>query len=358
LRHYGRMATALNNRALEEARWRAVRNRDAAFDGAFVFAVVTNGVYCRPSCPSRRANRENVSFFDVPALAEALGYRPCKRCRPNEAAGRQPHVEAVNGACDAIAGNETEPSLSALAEAAGLSPGHFQRVFKSVVGLSPKQFAKAVRANKFRDRLAGGASVTNAVFEAGYGSASRAYDDAARNAMSPSARKAGGAGEKISWAAAETSLGRIVVAARPRGICFVEFADGRNPENCISGWFPAAAIKRDEENLSDHLACVVAAIDDPGAAAGLPLDLRGTAFQERVWRALTDIPAGKTVTYSELARTLGKPAAARAVASAIGKNKITVLVPCHRVIREDGSLAGYRWGVDRKAALIDREKGE
>jgi len=337
-------------------RWQAVCARDRAQDGRFVFAVRTTGIYCRPSCNSRRPRRENVAFYATPAEAAAAGFRPCKRCTPDRA-GQAPHAQAVIDACAAIRAAEEEPDLGTLAAGAGLSPGHFQRVFKAQVGLSPKRYAMAVRKQRLREALPQAGTVTGAIFEAGYASASRGYADRAPG-IAPARLRNGAAGETLRYAAAPTSLGEIVMAATEKGLCLVEFADGRDPAAAVQARFPRAAVAPAGAALVDWLARVVARIDRPrDAAAPLPLDIRGTAFQEKVWQALTRIPMGETVSYAELARSLGQPGAARAVAGACAANRLAVVIPCHRVVRGSGDLAGYRWGTDRKRALIEREAG-
>jgi AraC family transcriptional regulator of adaptative response/methylated-DNA-[protein]-cysteine methyltransferase len=342
-------------RKSDARRWQAVRDRDRGADGRFVFAVRTTGVYCRPSCPARRARRENVAFYDSPAAAEAAGFRPCRRCAPDRA-GDAPHARAVIDACTAIRAAEEAPDLGALAAGAGLSPGHFQRVFKAQVGLTPKRYAMAVRKERLRAGLAEAATVTDAIYEAGYASASRAYADRPAPGLAPAQLRRGAAGETVRYAAAPTSLGEIVVAATGRGLCLVEFTGGAAPAELLRRRLPHARLEPAEAGLADWVAAVVARIDRPGeVAAALPLDIRGTAFQERVWRALTGIPAGATVSYAELAGSLGKPGAARAVAGACAANRLAVVVPCHRVVRGSGDLAGYRWGLERKRALIERE---
>ncbi|SDH09228.1 methylated-DNA--[protein]-cysteine S-methyltransferase [Roseospirillum parvum] len=354
-----------------EDRWRAMCARDPAADGRFVFAVVTTGVYCRPSCSARRARRENVRFFDTPAAAEAAGFRPCKRCRP-ELGEALPHAAAIAAACATIRAAEVEPPLAELAAAAGLSPERFRRVFKAQVGLTPKRFAMAVRKQRLRDGLGTARTVTEAIHQAGYGSAARAY--AEHHGPPPRRQRAGMAGETLSLATAPTSLGEIVVAASPAGVCLVEFLDGRDPAAVLAARFPDArpapgpGTGSDPGSdpgselgaaLDDWLAAVVACVEGaPGPAVELPLDIRGTVFQEKVWQALRALPPGRTVSYGELAAALDHPGAARAVAGAVADNRLAVVVPCHRVIRGSGALAGYRWGMARKRALLAREAGE
>ena len=347
-----------DSKEIDEQRWQAVCNRDQVWDGIFVFAVCTTGVYCRPSCTSRRANRENVSFHDTPAQAQAAGYRACKRCKPNQVESSS-HGKAIAQACRSIELAEEKLDLAALAASAGLSPSHFQRVFKSQVGLSPKQYAVAVRKQRFRDELKSSKTVTQTIYEAGYDSPSRAYADNATPGLMPSKYKKGAPGEKIRYAHRETSLGSILVAATDRGICLVEFVEKEEALSVLRAHFPSAELQEDATDWKEWISEVVAQIDDPHRRqsndTALPLDIRGTVFQEKVWRALTEIPSGKTLSYTQLAQSLGQPNAARAVARACASNRLAVLVPCHRVIRESGDLAGYKWGLERKQQLLEQE---
>ena len=341
----------------DQGRWEAVVERNAEADGEFVFAVKTTGVYCRPSCPSRRAKRENVSFFDANRAAEAAGYRPCKRCRPNEASVAQRNALAIEAACRRLETVEIEPSLDDLVNEAGLSRYHFHRVFKEIVGMTPKQYARGARAPRLRETVIAAQSVTDAAFESGHESMRHFYDNAVvAFGMSPKAFRAGAKGEVIVHASARTSLGIATAAFTGNGVCAVRITDSaKEGELELRELFPAALMipgKGDFEQLLIH---VVAAIEEPARAAGLPLDIRGTAFQQRVWTALRGIPIGTTSTYSEIAAVIGAPTAQRAVARAVGANPVAVLVPCHRVLRVDGGLAGYRWGVERKQALLERE---
>lgn len=342
----------------DDEKWTAVQARDASTDGAFVYAVRTTGVYCRPSCPSRTAKRENVSFFATPSAAQAAGFRACKRCRPDQAQA-QPHMDAIRQACATIEAAEDEPALKALAHAAGLSPSHFQRVFKAQVGLSPKRYAMAVRKQRLRRKLPNARTVTSAIHDAGYASLARAYADGGGLGMAPGTYQKGAKGEIIRYATARTSLGEIIVAATRRGLCMVEFGAPTMLMEALKERFAHAALEPADASLSALVDQVVARIDAPGqnpsAATTLPLDIRGTAFQERVWQALTRIPQGQTVSYAELAERIGQPKAARAVARACAANAIAVAVPCHRVVRGSGELSGYKWGVERKRVLLERE---
>ena len=342
------------NAATEAARWRAVCNRDGAGQEAFVFAVRTTGVYCRPGCAARRPRRENVVFYDAPGEAEAAGYRPCRRCRPHQAAAL-PHADAIARACRLLQEAAEEPSLPRLAQDAGLSPGHFQRLFKQQVGLSPKQYARAARQQRLRDGLGSAGSVTEAIYAAGYASASRAYAD--KKSASLSLYRRGAKGEAIFYATAATGLGEILVAMTERGICLVEFLDEREVEAALRQRFAQARLQPAGKRQAALVKAIVAEVNGAtaGSGGGLPLDVRGTAFQEKVWRALMDIPAGETRSYGRLAEAVGSPKAARAVGAACGVNPVSVLIPCHRAVGANGALTGYRWGVQRKQKLLQRE---
>lgn len=343
---------------LTEARMRAaVAARDAGFDGRFVYAVRSTGVYCRPSCPSRAARPENLSFHAGPAEAAAAGFRPCRRCRPDEPAQSRQQAEAMTRACRLIEAAETPPSLDALARASGLSPFHFHRTFKAVTGVTPKAYAQAHRAARAADSLADGKTVTESVYAAGYGAPSRFYAGAAeRLGMSPAAYRRGGAGERILFAIGACALGRVLVAATERGICAILLGDDEAAlRRDLEARFSKAEIVAGDADFAATVSAVVSLVEAPGAALDLPLDIGGTAFQQRVWQALRRIPAGTTATYAEIAEAIGAPAAVRAVAMACGANALAVAIPCHRVVRSDGALSGYRWGTARKAALLARE---
>lgn len=349
---------AVRNELLDARRWQAVCERDKNWDGAFVFAVCTTGIYCRPSCRSRRAKRENLSFYETPEQAKSAGYRACKRCKPDQA-DHSPHVEVIVETCRDIQAAEEEPDLATLAASAGFSPGHFQRIFKAHVGLSPKRYAMAVRKQRLRNGLSASENVAHAIYDAGYASASRAYADNAMPGLPHRRYKKGAEGETIHYANTMTSLGSILVAATDRGICLVEFAEKEDSLGLLETHFPRGHLEETVGNLTDWIEKVVARIDLPQKAqrntARIPLDIRGTAFQEKVWQALTEIPPGETVSYAQLARSLGQPKATRAVASACASNHLAVMVPCHRAIRGSGDLAGYKWGIERKRALLERE---
>jgi AraC family transcriptional regulator of adaptative response/methylated-DNA-[protein]-cysteine methyltransferase len=341
----------------EESRWRAVQQHDAAADGAFVYAVRTTGVYCRPSCGSRRPNRANVAFYDSRAAAERAGFRPCKRCRPDAQAPAAAQAATIARACRAIETAESEPSLAALAAAAGMSRFHFHRVFKATTGVTPKAYATAHRAERLRRELASSDTVTAAAYGAGFNSSGRFYAAASPMlGMRPKEFRAGGRDAVIRFALGECSLGTVLVAATERGVCAISLGD--DPDELLRGLqdrFPQAELIGGDRDFERLVAKVVGLIERPAQAADLPLDIRGTAFQQRVWAALARIPSGKTLSYTELARRVGVPKSVRAVAGACAANKIAVAIPCHRVVRNDGAISGYRWGVERKRALLARE---
>ncbi|SIQ64263.1 DNA-O6-methylguanine--protein-cysteine S-methyltransferase /Transcriptional regulator Ada [Paracoccus thiocyanatus] len=340
-----------------DPRWQLVLARDAASDGRFVYAVRTTGVYCRPSCPSRRARPQNVTLYPSPDAAEAAGFRPCRRCNPRGASVAQANAALVAAACRLIEQAQTPPSLDALAAAAGVSPFHFHRQFKAATGLTPRAYAAAHRAGRLRDRLDQGDSVTQAIYAAGFGSNSRFYEGAdGMLGMTPSAWRKGGAGADIRFALGQCALGAILVAQSGRGICAIALGD--DPETLLHDFqdrFPAASLIGNDTAFKALVARVVGFVEAPGIGLDLPLDIRGTAFQQRVWQALRQIPPGTTASYAEIARRIGAPRASRAVAGACAANAIAVAIPCHRVLRSDGALSGYRWGLARKRDLLDRE---
>ncbi len=342
-----------------EAAWKAVLVRDAAQDGRFVFAVSTTGVYCRPSCAARRPHRENVTFFAGPPEAEAAGYRPCLRCRP--AAAEPPAaVRAVRRAVAFLEAHADEPvPLRALARAAGLSPFHLQRTFKKLVGVTPKRYADAQRADRLKALLKDGTSVASATFEAGYGSSSRAYAHASqRLGMTPARYARGGKGLHLRFTIVPTALGRLLVAATDRGIAAVKLGDSdRALAASLRAEYPEAILERGAEPLAGWTALIARSLAEDVDLSAIPLDLRATTFQRRVFEALRSIPRGETRSYAELAAAIGQPTAVRAVASACAKNPTALVVPCHRIVRTDGTLGGYRWGVARKRALLQNEGG-
>jgi AraC family transcriptional regulator, regulatory protein of adaptative response / methylated-DNA-[protein]-cysteine methyltransferase len=342
----------------EEKCWEAVRGHDASQDGQWVYSTKTTGVYCRPGCASRQPLRKNVAFYATNEEAEAAGFRPCKRCRPNEGSQADRHIAAVERACALIRGRDTLPSLDELASAAGISRYHFHRVFKQITGATPREWGKAYRLGRFAARLDAGENVAEAVYAAGFGASSRAYEAAPTGlGMTPSARRHGGRGETIRFTCVKTALGWALVAATARGICMTALGDDKAPlEADLRRRFPAALIWPADEQLKRWSERIVSFVTDPAEQPDLPLDIRGTAFQARVWRALQKVPPGKTSTYTEIAEALGQPKAVRAVAAACAANKLALLVPCHRIVRRDGDLAGYRWGVERKQKLLAAEQ--
>jgi AraC family transcriptional regulator, regulatory protein of adaptative response / methylated-DNA-[protein]-cysteine methyltransferase len=339
--------------------WTAMTARDAAADGTFIYAVRTSGVYCRPACPSRLPLRENVAFYETTAAAEAAGFRPCKRCRPGESSPAERHFAAIGRACALIRERDGLPSLAELAAAAGISRFHFHRVFKQITGTTPREWGNAHRIGRFAERLDAGEKVADSVYAAGFGASSRAYEAAPNGlGMTPATRRRGGRGETIRYTIAPTPVGYAIIAATGRGICMTALGDDpAGLEAELRRRFPAAEFSAADEALKEWAERIVAFITRPEAHPELPLDIGGTAFQAMVWRALQKIPPGRTTSYSEIAAALGRPTAVRAVARAIASNNHAVLVPCHRVVRSDGALSGYRWGVERKRALIERECG-
>lgn len=344
---------------LADPRWAAVQARDKRADGRFFYSVRTTGVYCRPSCGARRARPENVAFHATSAAAERAGFRPCKRCKPDQPSLTEQHAAMVTAACRAIEQAETTPTLEQLARPSGLSPFHFHRVFKAVAGVTPKQYAAAHRNRRLRDELERAATVTEAIFDAGYNASSRFYETADQVlGMTPSSYRAGGADSEIRFAIGECSLGAILVAQSERGVCAILLGDDPDAlARDLQDRFPKARLIGGDGAFEQLVARVIGLIETPAIGLELPLDVRGTAFQQRVWQALCDIPAGSTVSYSEVARRIGSPAAVRAVAGACAANMLAVAIPCHRVVRNDGELSGYRWGVERKRKLLEREAG-
>ncbi|MBU6267242.1 MAG: bifunctional DNA-binding transcriptional regulator/O6-methylguanine-DNA methyltransferase Ada [Sphingomonadales bacterium] len=335
----------------DEAAWAAVRARDRGFDGRFVFAVATTGVYCRPSCAARRPQRANVRFFPAPAQAREAGFRACRRCSPDDTSREE---RAVLAAIAAIRSAEQPLALAALAAEVGYSAAHFQRVFVAATGLSPAGYARALRAERVAEALCDEGSVTGAIYAAGYSGPSRFYAaNRERLGMAASAWVNGGRGVRIAWAVAATSLGDMLVAATGKGVCRVSFHEG---EAELRARFPQADLHAGGEAFAALVADVVAAVEVPGDGREIPLDVQGTAFQEAVWRELRRIPAGETRSYAEIAAAVGKPGAVRACGSANGANNVAVLIPCHRVIRSDGSLGGYAYGLEIKQALLERER--
>jgi AraC family transcriptional regulator of adaptative response/methylated-DNA-[protein]-cysteine methyltransferase len=341
----------------DEERWLAIVNRDANADGQFYYSVSTTGVYCRPSCPSRLAKREHVRFHETIEDAELAGFRPCKRCKPRELSPNRRNVAMVTNICRMIETSEVPPSLDTLAKASGLSRYHFHRVFKSITGLTPKAYATAHRAKRVRSELASGNTVTEVIYNTGFNSNGRFYGSTAHIlGMTPTRFRNAGADTLIRFAVGESSLGSILVAATQKGVCAISLGDDPNALVCeLQDRFPRANFIGGDAEFEQMVAQVVGFVESPCTGLDLPLDIRGTVFQTRVWQALRKIPLGSTVTYSEIAQQIGSPKAVRAVASACASNTIAIAIPCHRVVRRDGSLSGYRWGVDRKRTLIERE---
>jgi AraC family transcriptional regulator of adaptative response/methylated-DNA-[protein]-cysteine methyltransferase len=349
-----------SNQTPHEARLRAVLDRDATASG-FVYAVSTTGIYCRPGCPSRSPAPGNVRFFDTPALAEQAGFRPCKRCRPDDPAHQDIASDRVAAACrtieQALADDAPPPHLEALARDAGLSPSHFQRLFKGRTGVTPKEYALAVRDERVREALAAGRSVTEAIYAAGFGAPSRFYERAGRTlGMPPAAYRRGGKGLTVRYASADCFLGMVLAGFTDLGVCAIELGDSREDlVRALGERFPEAVLRDAQGELAPLLAEVAAFVRRPDLGLDLPLDIQGTAFQMRVWQELARIPAGETRTYADVARALDAPGAVRAVAAACAANPLAVAIPCHRVLRKSGALAGYRWGLDRKKQLLDME---
>ena len=341
---------ALTSIDAEEA-WAAVLRRDRGADGRFVTGVLTTRIYCRPSCAARHPKRENVRFFASGADAAAAGLRACLRCRPDEVSR---DAAAVEAALRLIEAAEAPPSLEALAAAAGYSPFHFHRLFRKATGVTPAAYARGKRARTMSESLEQNGRVTDAIYDAGYSGPGRFYADAKdRLGMTPSAWRGGGRGETIRWASAETSLGTMLVAATGRGICRLSFDEG---EEELRARFPYAEIGRGDEAMAGLVERAVAAVEAPERPHDLPLDVRGTAFQEAVWRELSRIPPGESLSYAALAARAGKPGAARAAGTACGSNQIAILIPCHRARRGDGSPGGYAYGLERKAKLVEKER--
>lgn len=342
---------------VNDPRWTAITARDPAADGQFYYGVRTTGVYCRPSCPSRRARPENVELFESRDAAERAGFRACKRCRPGEQALAGQQAAWVAEACRLIDASEEPPTLAALAAQVKVSPWYFHRTFKAITGVTPKQYAAARRSERLRRELTRSSSVTDAIYGAGYNSNGRFYEEADEVlGMTASSFRAGGANTVMRFAVGECSLGSILVAASTRGICAILLGD--DPAALTHGLqdqFPHAELIGGDAEFEQLIAKVVGFVEAPALGLDLPLDLRGTAFQQRVWQALRAIPAGVTASYSEIAQRIGAPKSVRAVGQACGANHIAVAIPCHRVVRNDGALSGYRWGIERKRALLARE---
>jgi AraC family transcriptional regulator of adaptative response/methylated-DNA-[protein]-cysteine methyltransferase len=342
----------------DDERWKALIRRDPNADGKFYFSVKTTGVYCRPSCAARRARRENVQFHASCEDAERAGFRACQRCQPNGPALAEQYASTVAAACQVIETADEPPSLEALAKAAGMSRFHFHRVFMKVAGLTPKAYAIAHRAVRLRQELPKRRTVTEAIYEAGFNSSGRFYAESSRMlGMSPKYFRDGGTGTAIRFAVGECSLGSLLVASSAKGVCAILLGDEPNAlVQDLQDRFPKAQLIGGDKSFERVVAQVVGFVEAPKLGLNLPLDMRGTAFQQRVWKALREIPAGSTASYSKIAKLIGSPKAVRAVAGACASNPIAVAIPCHRVVRTDGNLSGYRWGVERKRQLLRLEK--
>lgn len=341
----------------EDPRWARIVARDKAADGHLWYSVGTTGVYCRPSCPSRIANPQNVTLHETLESARATGFRPCKRCNPEGLSLECENAALVAKACRIIEESEEEPSLEELADAVGRSSSYFHRMFKATTGLTPKNYAVADRSKKVRKGLATGNSVTEAIYEAGFNSSGRFYEKSTGMlGMTPSQYRAGGIDEEIRFAVGQSSLGAILVASSTKGVASILLGD--DPDELVRNLqdrFPNARLIGADRDYEALIARVVGFVEAPGIGLDLPLDVRGTAFQRRVWQALQEIPVGETVSYAEIARRIGSPKSVRAVAGACAANNLAVAIPCHRVVRNDGALSGYAWGIERKGALLDRE---
>jgi AraC family transcriptional regulator of adaptative response/methylated-DNA-[protein]-cysteine methyltransferase len=352
------MSKAVTTTAPLDPRWASVAAKDETADGRFVYAVTSTGIYCRPSCPSRRPQADRVRFFDDPVSAERAGFRACLRCRPREATQMDPLAEKIRRATVYLSNINGAPSLAALAARFGGSPYHLQRNFKRIVGITPREYADACRETRVRSRLRKGADVTSAMFDAGYNSSSRFYEGAAaRLGMPPSTYRAGGAGATIRYALMDSPLGRLLVGATERGVCFVAMADSdAELRRRLAVEYPAAELAHDNAGLGRWTNAILAHLAGRQPRLDLPLDVRATSFRWQVWAALMSIPPGETRTYAQVAQAVGRPRAARAVASACAANPVALVIPCHRVVPASGSGGGYRWGAQRKRALLKSER--
>jgi AraC family transcriptional regulator of adaptative response/methylated-DNA-[protein]-cysteine methyltransferase len=340
----------------DEQRWQLVMQRDIRADGQFVTAVKSTGIYCRPSCPARHPLRKNVAFYHTPAEAERAGFRPCRRCRPTEVDAQ---VKAVQTVCRYIETHLDEPlTLDELSARAHFSPHHLQRTFKRLMGISPRQYADACRAAQLKQQLKEKTTVTTATYEAGYHSASQIYEQT-RLGMTPTVYRRGGAGMTIAYTIADSALGRLLVAATDKGVCFISLGDSDKVlETALRGDYYAAQIQRDDVGLRQWVSAMLQHVAGKRPHLELPLDIQGTAFQRQVWEALRAIPYGETRTYGQIAQAIGKPSAARAVGHACGANPVALAIPCHRAVGSKGALTGYRWGVGRKEKLLAQEAGK
>ncbi len=338
--------------------WQAVLARDSQFDGRFVFAVRSTGIYCRPSCPARRPSREQVAFYSIPEAAEQAGFRPCRRCRPREVPDGRPEAKLVRRLCELLSSDVDGPvTLEELSARTSLSPFHLHRTFKRLMGITPHQYAEAVRLNRLKDDLRNGKPLTEAIYDAGYGSSSRLYEQArSRLGMTPATYRHRGAGMSIHFSVVPCHLGRLLVAATERGVCAVRLGESAAAlEAGLRAEYSKATILRDPRPVKEWVTRILRHLQGQEPQLDLPLDIQATAFQRRVWRALQTIPYGCTRSYQEIARSIGRPRAVRAAANACAANPVAVVIPCHRVVRKGGDLGGYRWGVKRKRALLRLE---
>ena len=354
----GTLGTGSGADAGLDIRWKALAGRESRADGTFVYGVTSTGIYCRPSCPSRRPRADRVKFFDTTTEARQAGFRACKRCRPDTVGLAQPGVEAVRRASAYLAIHADRPiTLGHLARVAAMSPDHLQRRFKAIVGVSPREYQAAVRAVRLRASLRDGRDVTTAIYEAGYGSPSRVYEASPTGGMSPSNYRRGGAGMRIGYSAVPSPVGQVLVAATEHGVCSVKLGDNVAAlVRDLRAEYPAAAIEPDRKPRSEWVKAIAQHLRGAATSLDLPIDVQATAFQWKVWRALQQIPYGETRAYADVARAIGKPRAVRAVARACATNPVCLVVPCHRVVRTGGGIGGYRWGVKRKEQLLSREQ--
>lgn len=349
----------MNTAIKDDQLWQAVVAKDARFDGQFVFAVSSTGVYCRPSCPSRRAHRERVKFFELPEAAEQAGFRACLRCQPRRARIMDPQVELVQRVCHLLNTNESESlKLPELATQAGVSQFHLQRTFKRIMGISPRQYLAARKIDNFKTLVRKGESVTSSLYESGFNSSSRLYEHAAEElGMTPATYSRGGRGVNISYTITPSPMGRLLVGVTERGVCAVRMADSdAELEKDLREEFPNAELKRDDPALRESVQKILNHLEKNEPRLDLPLDIKATAFQRLVWEHLRAIPYGQTVSYGDVAKALGNPGAVRAVGRACATNPVALVIPCHRVVREDKTLGGYRWGLDRKKKLLEHER--
>lgn len=345
----------------DDQRWNAIIERDAAWNGKFVYAVRTTGIYCRPTCPSRRPFRSNVEFYEAAGAAEAAGYRPCQRCHPHSDEPTEPQLDRIVDICRYLeAHDERPPTLADLSARFALSPFHLQRTFKRIVGVSPRQYADAVRQGRLKAFLKEDVTVTDALYAAGYGGSSRLYEQTDHAlGMTPIHYRKGGETMDIRYTITSCRLGYLLVAATDRGICKISLGGSEDELlRDLAGEFPAAHIRRDGDSLALWVSALVEYTDGDQTALDLPLDIQATGFQRKVWEALRAIPYGSTCSYQQVAAMIGQPTAARAVASACAHNPVAMAIPCHRVVRQNGDLSGYRWGIERKRALLAHEAGE